>query len=63
MTVDKSEKYSEIEKFIYLKSLLGGAAVKCIEVVSFTKLNYCAAIKLLKKRFGNLQVITATYTV
>ena len=53
MTVDKSEKYSEIEKFTYLKSLLGGEAVKGIEGISLPKLNYCAAIKLLKERFGN----------
>ena len=52
---------SQVDKFNYLRSLLGGVAVSAIEGFSLTKENYDAAIKLLKDRFANIQIIVSSH--
>ena len=48
-TIDKSDRLSDVEKFSYLKSHLGGAAEKCIEGIPLTKANYKAAMDFLEE--------------
>ena len=49
-----------MDKFNYLKSLLHGSAAETINGFSLTKENYCEAIKLLKERYGNKQVVISS---
>ena len=59
-SVHENRGLSAVDKFNYLKSLLEGAAARCIEGLSITEANYEDAVELLKKRFGRTQqVITA----
>jgi hypothetical protein len=51
---------SDVDKFNYLKSLLHGSAAETINGFSLTKENYCEAIKLLKERYGNKQVVISS---
>lgn len=46
-----------VNKFSYLRGLLGGAAKTAIAGLTFTMANYQVAIALLKKRFGKAIVI------
>ena len=56
-SVHKNNDLSEIEKFVYLKSLLGEKAMNVIKGLTLTEGNYNSAIELLDSRFGNKQVI------
>ena len=60
-TVDCNDSLSDVEKFSYLKGLLGGEAEKCVEGISLTGDNYKEALGLLKERFGNSQLIVASH--
>lgn len=48
---------NEIDKFNYLKSLLGGNALNSVSGFSLSKENYLQAISLLKERFGRSDVV------
>ena len=48
---------SNIERFNYLNSLLDSAAAEAVAGLSLTDANYSEAIAILKKRFGNTQLI------
>ena len=52
---------SEVDKFSYLKSLLTDSAKDCISGLTQTKQNYDEAIKLLKERYGNPQVLISAH--
>ena len=54
------QKVPNVTKFSYLKGALSGAAAAVIGGVSITNDNYGIAIKLLKEKFGNREVITDT---
>ena len=58
--VHENNEISKIDKFIYLHSLLEGAAALTIQGLSLTEANYDSAIELLK-RFGNTKQIIATH--
>ena len=55
--VDSNDNLSNVEKFTYLKIYLEKEAARTIQGFSLTNENYCEAIKLLKERFGNKQLI------
>ena len=48
---------SNVEKFCYLKSLLGGNAARAIEGLTVNENNYNSALEILKQRFGDRQVV------
>ena len=55
--IDSNATISDIQKFQYLKGYLSGQAEKCIDNLTLTNDNYSEALKLLKERFGNTQLI------
>ena len=59
--VHENTEVHNIDKFNYLKSLLNGSAAATIAGLPLTDANYNAAIKLLKNRFGNKQVIISSH--
>ncbi|XP_044183283.1 uncharacterized protein LOC122963962 [Acropora millepora] len=56
-TVDDNPSLSDIDKFNYLRSLLEGSAAGAIRGLPLTAENYGAAKDILKKRFGQPQII------
>ncbi|GFU27205.1 hypothetical protein NPIL_281821 [Nephila pilipes] len=48
----------DIDKFNYLKSLLGRVTTNTIRYFSLTGKSYAATITLLKQRFGNQEMLT-----
>ena len=44
---------SDVDKFTYLRSLVGKSAKDAIEGLALTAANYEEAIAILQKRFGN----------
>ena len=50
-----------VDKFNYLKSLLGGSAAHVIAGLTMTNANYEKAIDLLKQRFGNCQLVISSH--
>ena len=55
--VHSNRHLSNIEKFNYLNSLLESTAAEAVTGLSLTDANYSAAVAILKKRFGNTQLI------
>ncbi|XP_044184810.1 uncharacterized protein LOC122964955 [Acropora millepora] len=55
--VDDNPSLSDIDKFNYLRSLLEGSAAGAIRGLPLTAENYGAARDILKKRFGQPQII------
>ena len=55
--VDSNDSLMNIDKFIYLKTLLEGQALACITGLQLTATNYPEAIETLKERFGVRQLI------
>ena len=55
--VDDNPSLSDIDKFNYLRSLLEGSAAGAIRGLPLTAENYGAAKDILKKRFGQPQII------
>ena len=55
--VHQNHSLSEVDKFNYLTSMLEHSASGAIAGLSLTASNYNEAIAILKKRFGNKQVI------
>lgn len=49
--------YVPVDKFNYLKSKLEGEALEAISGYQLSNENYAVVIDLLKKRFGNKQLI------
>ncbi|KFM65649.1 hypothetical protein X975_19634, partial [Stegodyphus mimosarum] len=54
---DSNEHLTPLDKFCYLKSLLGGSAANAVSGFSLTNENYSSAIVLLKERFGRTDVV------
>ena len=59
--IHENREISKVNKFIYLYSLLKGAALRTIKGLSLTEDNYDTANELLQKWFGNAQQIVATH--
>ena len=60
-SVNSRDELSVIDKFSYLHGLLKNSAKECIEGLALTTANYEEAIKILKERFGNPQVIISAH--
>jgi len=59
--VHENGQLSEIDKFTYLKGLLGGEASTAIAGLSLTQGNYGATIEILKKCFGDKPKIISAH--
>ena len=59
--VNEKGQLSEIDKFTYLKGLLGGEVSTAVAGLSLTQGNYGATIEILKKRFGDEQKIISAH--
>ena len=60
-TIHHSPVLSAVEKFSYLQSLLESSAAEAISGLSLTAANYKEAISVLKKCYGNNQVIISKH--
>jgi len=59
--IHKNESLNDVDKFNYLRSLLGGAALSAISGLAITKDNYNAAIEILGDRFGQRHVVISAH--
>ena len=59
--VHSNDTLSKVDKFNYLKTLLEGPAASAIAGFSLTEENYETALKLLKDRYANPQVIVSSH--
>ena len=59
--VHTNDQLSEIDKFNYLRSLLEGVAYDAIAGLALSAANYGEAVEILKKRFGNRQLIISKH--
>ena len=59
--IHSNDQLSEIEKFNYLRLLLEGAAYDAIAGLALSAANYVEAVEILKKRFGNQQLIISKH--
>ena len=57
----KNSNLSGGDKFNYLKSLLTGIAQSVVTGLALTSANYEKAVELLKRRFGNRQVLISSH--
>ena len=58
---DNKDDLSEVEKFTYLKGYLKGVALNTIEGLPLTNDNYKRGLDLLKKQYGNPQLIISRH--
>ena len=59
--VHQNSSISDVNKFNYLKSLIQGQAANTISGFSLTGENYKEAVRLLKERYGNKQVLISAH--
>ena len=59
--VHNNAALSDVDKFTYLKSLVGRSAKDAIEGLPLTVANYKEAVSILQKRFGNKQLIISRH--
>ena len=57
MAVHDNSAISAVEKFTYLRSLVEGSAARAISGLQLTSANYNAALKVLRERFAQKQII------
>ena len=62
-SVHNNTKLAPIDKFNYLNSLLVKSASEAISILSLTAANYDEAVAILKRRFGNKQLIINRHMV
>ncbi|XP_035220972.1 uncharacterized protein LOC118193921 [Stegodyphus dumicola] len=55
--IHNNDSLSKVNKFSYLKSLLGGVVYNAVSGLSLTKENYDSAIQLLINRFGRKDLV------
>ena len=58
--IHNNEQLSSIDKFNCLRTLLEGPAAAAVAGLTLTSSNYGEAVAILKKRFGNKQLIIST---
>ncbi|GFY41998.1 DUF1758 domain-containing protein [Trichonephila inaurata madagascariensis] len=56
-SIDKNETLTKIDKYSYLKSLLGGVAGNVVNSFALSDENYDNALILLKERFGREEIL------
>ena len=59
--IHSNDRLSEIDKFNYLRSLLEGTAYDAVAGLALSAANYGQAVEILKKRFGNKQLIISKH--
>ena len=59
--IHHNEELSNVDKFNYLRSLFEGTAFEAIRGLTLSAANYQEAIDVLKKRFGNRQLIVSKH--
>lgn len=59
--IDNNDCLSQIDKFSYLKSLLGGSAANAISGFTLSEENYKSALTLLKDRYGRKDLVISTH--
>ena len=59
--VHTREDMTNVEKMTYLTSLLSGEAESCIEGITLSHENYEVALKMLKERFGDEQILISAH--
>ena len=59
--VHNNEELSDINKFTYLRSLVGHSTKDAIEGLALTPANYGEAVAILQKRFGNEKLIISKH--
>ena len=59
--VHTNDQLTDVDKFNYLKSLLEDVAHNAIAGLSLSSANYVEAIEILKKSFGNHQLIISKH--
>ena len=59
--IHSNDRLSEIDKFNYLRSLLEGTAYDAIAGLALSAANYGEAVEILRKRFGNKQLIISKH--
>ena len=55
--IDENDNLHDVDKFVYLKTLLGDKAAQSIRGMTLTGENYRAALDILENRYGNQQAI------
>ena len=60
-SIHHNSHLSDIDKFIYLSSLLEGPASESISGLRLTAANYDEAVSILRRRFGNTQQIVSKH--
>ena len=55
--IDENDNLHDVDKFVYLKTLLGDKAAQSIRGMTLTGENYSAALDILENRYGNQQAI------
>ena len=58
-SIHNNGELSEVDKFNYFRSLLEGSAFEAVQSLTLSAANYLDAISILKKRFGNRQLIVS----
>ena len=61
VAIDRNDSLSDINKFNYLKRFVTGEALSSISGLALTSDNYKEAVDILKKRYGNPQVLITAY--
>ena len=59
--IHNNEQLSSIDKFNYLRTLLEGPAAAAVAGLTLISSNYSEAVAVLKKRFGNKQLIISAH--
>lgn len=59
--IHSSDGLSGVDKFNYLRSLLEGSAYEAVQGLTLSAVNYEEAVSILKKRFGNRQLIVSKH--
>ena len=59
--VDKRKDLSDVEKMTYLVTLCQGEAELCIQGMSISNENYDTALRMLKERFGDEQILISAH--
>ena len=59
--VHENPKLENITKFNYLKSVLKGQALSAVSGLALTSSNYNEAVEILKRRYGNKQLLISTH--
>ena len=59
--IHNNDELSSVDKFNYLNTLLEDSAAAAVAGLTLTSANYGEAVEILKKRFGNKQMIIAKH--